>query len=114
MNTSNAQMNARLAKALGVKEQDMIVNPLPKDTKEEAIFAKELLGEEPFILVTSATHMPRSMRLFTSVGLEPIAAPTDFKKDETKFLDAPSIQNFHNSQRAIHEYLGMLWNSIRG
>ena len=50
MNTSNAQMNARLAKALGVKEQDMIVNPLPKDTKEEAIFAKELLGEEPLSL----------------------------------------------------------------
>ncbi|MCD6258220.1 MAG: YdcF family protein [Helicobacteraceae bacterium] len=113
-NTSNAQMNAKLAKALGVKEENMIVNPQPKDTKEEALFAKEIVGEEPFILVTSATHMPRSMKLFSSVGLDMIAAPTGFKKDETDFLSAPSISNLQNSQRAVHEYLGMLWNSLRG
>jgi uncharacterized SAM-binding protein YcdF (DUF218 family) len=113
-NTSNAQMNAALAKALGVKEENMIINPLPKDTKEEVLFARTIVGEEKLILVTSATHMPRAMKLFSSVGLEPLATPTDFKKDETRFLDAPSIQNLHNSQRAIHEYLGMLWNNLRG
>lgn len=113
-NTSNAQMNAKLAKALGVKEENMIINPLPKDTKEEALFAQTIVGKERSILVTSATHMPRSMKLFSSVGLDMIAAPTGFKKDETDFLSAPSISNLQNSQRAVHEYLGMLWSSLRG
>lgn len=113
-NISNAQMNATLAKALGVKEENIIINPLPKDTREEALFAKEIVGEEAFILVTSATHMPRAMRLFGSVGLDPIAAPTDFKKDQTSFLDVPSIQNLSNSKRAVHEYLGILWSRLRG
>jgi uncharacterized SAM-binding protein YcdF (DUF218 family) len=48
--TPTAVMNARLAKALGVKEENLIVNGLPKDAQEEAIFTKSIVGAEPFIL----------------------------------------------------------------
>jgi uncharacterized SAM-binding protein YcdF (DUF218 family) len=114
-NISNAQMNVSLARALGVKIEDIIMNSKPKDTKEEALFTKTLLGDEPFILVTSATHMPRAMKIFTSLGLNPISAPSDFIKEKFKgFLVAPDVGSLYNSQRAVHEYIGIVWTTLKG
>jgi uncharacterized SAM-binding protein YcdF (DUF218 family) len=113
-NIANAKMNASLAMALGVDDKNIIIFSDPKDTKEEALFTQSLLGDEAFVLVTSATHMLRSMQLFESLGLNPIAAPTDFLKDEYKgLLREPTIGNLEASQRAIHEYIGLLWNRVR-
>lgn len=110
----NAIMNAKLAAALGVEEKNMIVNSNPKDTKEEALFLRSILGDEAFVLVTSATHMPRSIMLFESLGLNPVAAPTDFhKKKHYSYLKAPDIDSLEDSKRAIHEYLGILWSFIK-
>ena len=111
---ANAVMNSRLAIALGVKKEDMIINGDPTDTREEAEFMKTLVGSEPFVLVTSATHMPRAMMLFQSLGLNPIAAPTAFYKSEFKgYLRAPKPIYFHISTIAVHEYIGILWAKIR-
>jgi len=108
-------MNAELAFALGVKNENVLVNGLPKDTKEEALYTKSIVGEESFILVTSASHMPRAMMLFKSLGMHPIAAPTNFaKNDFDGYLKGLSLSAFHTSQVAIHEYLGILWAMLRG
>jgi uncharacterized SAM-binding protein YcdF (DUF218 family) len=113
-NISNAQMNANLAIALGVKKEDIIIGTEPKDTREEALFAKSILGSEAFVLVTSATHMPRSMKLFKSFGLNPIAAPTAFyKKEFSGYFKAPDIDSLENSNMAIHEYIGILWSMLK-
>ena len=113
-NISNAQMNEKLALSLGVKKEDIILGIEPKDTQEEAIFTKSIVGKEPFVLVTSASHIPRSMKLFESLGLHPIPAPTNFYKDEFRgFLRVPDLDSFSKSTRAIHEYYGMLWNYIK-
>jgi uncharacterized SAM-binding protein YcdF (DUF218 family) len=112
--TPTAIMNARLAKALGVKEENLIVNGLPKDTKEEAEFTKTIVGDESFILVTSATHMPRAMMLFESLGLNPIPAPTNFYKTEFDgYFTAPGLGSFNKSKIAMHEYIGILWSKIK-
>lgn len=111
--TSNAVMNSRLALALGVDKKDMIIISGPRDTREEAEALKALIGSEPFVLVTSATHMPRSMMLFKSLGMNPIAAPTDFHKQNFRgYLRAPHSMYFHISRIAIHEYIGILWAKI--
>ena len=112
-NISNAQMNEKLAISLGVKKEDIIIGSEPKDTQEEAIFTKSIVDKKPFVLVTSASHMPRSIKLFESLGLKPIPAPTDFKKREfIGFLRMPNLDAFDNSTKAIHEYYGMLWSYI--
>ncbi len=112
-NVTNAKMNASLAMALGVDAENIIINGIPKDTYEEALFTKSLLGDAPFILVTSAAHMPRSMELFRSLGLNPIAAPSDFLKNEQRgFLREPNVHDLGISQRAVHEYLGLLWSKV--
>jgi len=107
-------MNARLAINLGVDEKNIIINEKPKDTKEEAVFVKSLIGKESFVLVTSATHMPRAMILFKSLDLNPIAAPTNFYKREFNgYFSTPSNDSIGRSTIAIHEYLGTLWAKIK-
>lgn len=114
-NIPTAVMNARLAKALGVKEGSLIVNGAPRDTKQEAEFAKSIVGNASFILVTSATHMPRAMMIFKSKGLNPIAAPTNFLKTEFNgYFEAPKVESFYHSKIAMHEYIGILWSQISG
>jgi len=114
-NTTNAVMNSKLALALGVIEENMIINGNPTDTREEAEFIKIILGSEPFVLVTSATHMPRSMMLFKSLGLNPIAAPTAYYKSEFDgWLKVPNTTSFKISTIAMHEYIGIVWAKTRG
>ena len=113
-NTTNAKMNAILASALGVNEEDMVVNGKPVDTREEAKFTKTIVGKNPFVLVTSATHIPRAMMIFRSYGMNPIAAPTNFYKEDFRgYLVKPEARYFFLSTVAVHEYLGMVLAIIR-
>jgi uncharacterized SAM-binding protein YcdF (DUF218 family) len=107
---ANAQVNAKMAVALGISQKDMIINSKPKDTKEEVLFDKSIVGHNKFVVVTSATHMLRAVKLFRDQGLDPIPAPTDYKgRRLDTFWIKPDIDTFHNSQMAIHEYVGLLW-----
>lgn len=104
----HAEMMAKAAAELGVDKNKIIPFPLARDTLEEAQYAKWELGEEPFRLVTSASHMPRAMAIFTAKGLHPSAAPTDFiARDD--FGWRVTGDHLLASQRAIHEYIGRLW-----
>ncbi|WP_413493304.1 YdcF family protein [Shewanella baltica] len=105
---SHAEMMAKAAVELGVDKRTIIQFPLARDTLEEAQYLQWELGEEPFRLVTSATHMPRAMAIFTGKGLHPDAAPTDFIGRED-FWWRLTADNLVASQRAIHEYVGRLW-----
>ena len=97
-----------------VEKDAMVLFGLPKDTKEEALFTKGLVRKKPFILVTSATHMPRAMKIFKNLGLNPIPAPTDFHKGEFKgYLRKPSAYHFNLSEIAMHEYIGILWEKLK-
>ncbi|MDD2367782.1 MAG: ElyC/SanA/YdcF family protein [Sulfuricurvum sp.] len=112
---SNARKNAQLAIALGVNPADIILLETPKDTYEEAIAVKKIIGITPVILVTSASHMPRANALFHKAGINTIPAPTDFlvKKEEDLF-QLPSAGGLMRSERAFHEYLGLVWGRLSG
>ena len=108
----NAEINASIARIADIGNQNIIINGEPKDTKEEVDFTKSILGGNPFILVTSASHMPRAMKLFKDVRLNPIAAPTDFHGKDLPLLIAPNISSLGLSRIAIHEYLGIIWSYL--
>lgn len=105
---SHAEVMAMAAQELGVAESQLISFPEAKDTIEELLSMKNLIGETPFRLVTSATHMPRAMMIATGLGLNPQAAPGNFLADEDYWWRL-SADNLALSQAAIHEYVGMLW-----
>lgn len=111
---SNARKNAQMAVALGVNPQDIILLEEPKDTEEEAIAAKKIVGSNPLILVTSASHMMRASFYFQKNGVAVIEAPTDFQvKKEDGYWQFPSSEGLGRSEAAFHEYLGLLWGKIR-
>lgn len=108
---SHALMQEKLAISLGVKAEDIIKQDSPRDTKEEAMAIKKIVGQNPFILVTSASHMKRAVLLFQKEGLNFIASPTNHyvSKDRRIF----SAKNLRKCEMAIHEYLGLLYSWIR-
>ncbi|NVJ53224.1 MAG: YdcF family protein [Campylobacteraceae bacterium] len=110
---SNAQMMKNVARELGIKEENIILHEEAKDTKEESEYTKKTLMKEPFILVTSASHMPRAMKIFEANWLNPIAAPTDYlAKTEGKIFSVPKASNLKKTESAMHEYIGILWHTI--
>lgn len=111
----HAFMQQLLANALGVKNKNILRLDTPRDTKEEAIKAKEIIKDEEFILVTSASHMKRAMLLFKKQGLNPIAAPTNHLVHEEKsFSSFFSSKNLYKVEVAFHEYIGLLYSKIMG
>lgn len=115
--TPVAEVMADTAKEWGVDSEDIVVEKEATDTKDHPIYVKELVGSGPFILVTSASHMPRAMGLFRKHGMEPIPAPTDYMVKEREALTPgvffPDADSLDKAERAIHEYLGILWGKLR-
>jgi uncharacterized SAM-binding protein YcdF (DUF218 family) len=103
---------AQLARELGVSEQAIIVADRPYDTESESREVRRLLGSTPFLLVTSAYHMPRAMLLMRRVGAEPIAAPAGqlaFGTLPFRWSSLlPGAGGLGDTERALHEYAGLL------
>ncbi len=111
---SNAEITATLLEEAGVKKENILMQTETKDTKEEAWAMKARLGTAPFILVTSAYHMPRSMKLFEQEGLSPIPAPTDFFYEDREIrISTLNGKQLRKTETALHEYLGLLWMYLR-
>ena len=82
---------------------------------EESAKVKELVGNSEILLVTSASHMLRSMALFKGQNIQATAAPCRFKqKGKSIILTTPDSNGIHNTERAIHESAGYLWGWLRG
>ena len=83
-----AEAMARVARSIGVDEEDIIIEAESRDTDDQARIIKSMLGDRHFILVTSASHMPRSIALFRKLGMDPLPAPTMHKVIETEYWTA--------------------------
>jgi uncharacterized SAM-binding protein YcdF (DUF218 family) len=108
---------AEAAQALGVPGKDLAILDTPRDTAQEAQAVRKLLGERhALLLVTSASHMPRSMDLFQKAGLSPMPAPTRHKslrEDRSRFSYwVPSALHLRKTERAIYEYLALLGGAV--
>ena len=66
------------------------------------------------IVVTSASHIPRSLKIFQKVGIFPIPAPCDYTdiSKPRRLFQRPSGGNFDVAQRVTHEWLGSLYESL--
>lgn len=101
---------AELARELGVAESSLVILDEPQDTAAEARTVRRTLGEASFILVTSAAHMPRAMRLMQLVGAHPIPAPTGQLVADSSFQWEKLIPNsggMRKVESALHEYVGL-------
>jgi uncharacterized SAM-binding protein YcdF (DUF218 family) len=89
----------------------------PKDTQQEAAAVKALIGSARFLLVTSASHLPRAMTIFRAAGLQPIPVPANQLADfgplnlEQQFI--PQANWLLRTEQAWYEYLGQVWWWLR-
>jgi uncharacterized SAM-binding protein YcdF (DUF218 family) len=113
-----AMVMAEVSRFMGVSKDDTIIESASKDTEDQARLIKPIVGTAPFVLVTSAIHMPRSMALFEKLGMRPIPGPagsTSRIKSPFVFQDIfPSVNALDDATQALHEYLGILWGKMTG
>jgi uncharacterized SAM-binding protein YcdF (DUF218 family) len=112
-NHSEAVLLYQLSQWFSIPEDKVVLEASSLNTEEQAKALVPILHKEPFYLVTSAIHMPRSMLLCQRQGLNPIAAPTDYTfiwHDSNKArMIIPNIYNFYYLSIAMHELLGRVW-----
>lgn len=113
---AQANTMAKIALALGVSKADLILETNSHSTEQEALFLVPTVGKAPFVMVTSASHMPRAMALFRKLGMNPIAAPTDYLAKAGGGLrpeDAyPGYYGLYEAERAVYEHLGIAWERL--
>jgi uncharacterized SAM-binding protein YcdF (DUF218 family) len=104
-----AKIMADLAKDLGVREEEIVVEDQSRDTADQALLLKTSLGSNRFVLVTSASHMPRSMTLFRRQGMEPEAGSAEHLATLRPFQPGTLFPNggaLKRTERAFYEYMG--------
>ncbi len=106
----------RLALIMGVKEKDIIIPVLSHTTIQNTEISQNTVGSSPFILVTSAIHMPRAVMLYKSLGMQPIPAPVGFNSKKMLLENSnrffPNSSVFSRLTAALHEYLGIIFSSV--
>ena len=108
-----------------VLETELRVSPMwverkSQTTAENARYVSEILrnhGIAHIYLVTHAWHMPRAAAAFRHMNVTVTPAPTGFINNRA----SPNIQDFLPSPwalsatgYALHEWLGLLWYTLRG
>jgi uncharacterized SAM-binding protein YcdF (DUF218 family) len=115
--TTEAQVLAAAGTSLGAPQDRMVLESQSWDTIDEVRALRALLGKERFVVVTSATHLPRAMAMFKKAGMNPVAAPTDYLAlhESSGIVDwIPHAGAGFVIERALHEYLGLFWAKLSG
>jgi uncharacterized SAM-binding protein YcdF (DUF218 family) len=112
---SDAMGGAMLA--LGVPLDALVFENRSKTTREQALEFKRMFAgheSEPFVLVTSPTHMVRSMGAFRAVGLNPIASPSALASDGDRQRWQPSDDALMIADSIIYDSAARVYYWTRG
>jgi len=107
----------QFALRFGVPEESLTRESQSRDTKDQAKYIAAMVKQDGLVLVTEASHMPRSIALFRKQGLSPIAAPVGHLVRPNRpykwWSLFPNAGSLKMAERAVYEYLGMAWAMIR-
>jgi uncharacterized SAM-binding protein YcdF (DUF218 family) len=111
-----AELMAKLSIDLGVPIEDIILESKSTSTFEEAVLIKPIVANNEFFLVTSASHMPRSMALFTKLGMKPLPVPVGYlvKRGGVDLTLIPSPYNLVKSYTFLYEFFGLIKERLLG
>ena len=107
------QVRALLAD-LGVPVEHIAFESASRTTWENAVLSFALLHpkpEETWLLVTSASHMPRAVGAFRAAGWRVVPWPVGYKTTRTdswETVNAPFGERVARFDWAIHEWIGMV------
>ena len=109
----SAEAMADALVAAGVPRERVWLEPRATNTRENARYSVELgrsRGITRFVVVTSALHIPRSLREFRRAGVDPLAAPVEYLGATFSGVAdlLPTATALGRTQQCVHEFLGML------
>jgi uncharacterized SAM-binding protein YcdF (DUF218 family) len=107
---------------MGVAEQDLYIENESNNTRENALFTKELIEKEKlngtFLLITSAFHMRRSIGCFRKVGYNIDYYVTDRyagpRKWDPDFLFIPNVSTINDWNVILKEWVGYITYKLMG
>ncbi len=110
-----------LALELGVPESRIIIETKSRNTMENAVNLAKMLSSTQarrIGLVTSALHMPRSVKVFQEEfpndTIVPVPVNYLYSPDwSNPRAYMPSADTLAKSHYALHEWIGMVWYIIR-
>jgi uncharacterized SAM-binding protein YcdF (DUF218 family) len=110
-------------KSINIPDSAMLIESESRNTYENAVYTKKILDslhlQGPFLLVTSAYHMPRAVAVFKKAGytnvLPYITNRVSGKRRYTPdHLFIPNPDALFSLQLLIHEWVGYIVYKIRG
>ncbi len=118
---SKSRFLAAMLQLLNVEPQRVQLITTAESTLDEAVLVKNLNQQTiPVVLATSASHMPRAIRIFTDAGMTSIAAPTDFgfvragsPRDKIWPRWIPSTDGVGGNHAWLYEKVAILWEMLR-
>lgn len=106
---------------LGLPAEQLVFESESRNTHENAIFTRDLVkpkAGERWLLVTSASHMPRSVGIFRQAGFEVTPYPVDYATSGSRgelFRFSPDLgEGVNNVERALREYIGLVAYRLTG
>jgi len=115
---SEAQRARGFFESMGLSGPHVAYESASRNTYENAVLTAQLPGidrTQRWLLVTSATHMQRSMATFAKAGWNVTAYPVDFRTGGDTPWTAYSLRDGPaNWQLPLHEWVGLLAYRITG
>lgn len=105
---------------MGIARERIVLESRARNTHENALLTRDLVKPEPgkpWVLVTSAYHMPRSVGIFRRAGFEVIAYPVDFRTrgpDDLWRLFDRIPSGLERLDVAAKEWLGLIAYRLSG
>lgn len=116
--TNEAKWVRILFESLGLPDERVIYENRSRTTHENATDSFALVHPKPdetWILITSASHMPRSVGVFRKAGWRVIPWPVGYvSRDHLTTYSLVSGNRFATLDWAAHEWIGMVTYRLRG
>jgi uncharacterized SAM-binding protein YcdF (DUF218 family) len=106
--------NKNFLEKFGVDPSDIHIISKGKNTETEVAALASILNTKQITLVTSASHLPRAIRYFTEFNIHVVPVPVEHlsRRKVEMTLSLPNASSLYRSERAIHEYLGLIYQRL--
>ena len=108
-------------KAMGIPDEAILYEDISDNTEENAVNTKKALSDlhfkPPYVLITSASHMPRAALIFKNAGMDTISYPCNYVDGKDAFQWSELIPN---PEMLMHwgpflkETAAFLWYKLKG
>lgn len=115
---SEAERARRFYQSMEVAPQRVLYEAASRTTHENAVLSAALPGVDqtrPWLLVTSAWHMPRALATFEKAGWNVTPYPVDYRSGlQTPWSRYSLAKGASTWHLALHEYAGLLIYQLSG